>query len=162
MTHRGSNTCAPTARMINTGAGLAALTLGAVSLHAESGGTATTWMSEPEMTLAFTGKTISGNYASGKPFTETYLADGAISYREQAVEYQGHWSLQGGTFCTIYASDPTGGCYRVRQVSANCYEFYFVTRTEAEAALGAAGRPAWTARAAVSDRDATCQDKPSV
>lgn len=120
------------------------------------------WMDEAAMRAAFAGKTIQGNYASGRAFTETYRADGGIDYRERDVAYVGHWSLQGGTFCTIYHSDPTGGCYQVRQVSDNCYEFYFVTRTEAQAAERDLSRPAWTARAAVSDRDATCTDKPSV
>jgi hypothetical protein len=119
-------------------------------------------MDETAMKSAFAGKTIQGNYASGKAFTETYRADGSIDYSENNLEYRGHWSLQSGSFCTIYHSDPTGGCYQVRQVSANCYEFYFVTRTEAQAAEKDLGRPSWTARAAVSDRDATCNDKPSV
>jgi hypothetical protein len=118
-------------------------------------------MDEAAMKSAFGGKTIQGQYASGKAFTEVYRADGSIEYRERGVEYRGHWSLQAGTFCTIYHSDPTGGCYQVRQVSQNCYEFYFVARTE-EQANSDPSRPAWTARAAVADRDATCSDKPSV
>jgi hypothetical protein len=120
------------------------------------------WMDEASMQTAFAGKSIQGQYASGKAFTELYRADGSIEYREKGIEYRGHWSLQAGSFCTIYHSDPTGGCYQVRQVSENCYEFYFVTRTEAQAAEKDLGKPAWTARAAVTDRDATCSDKPSV
>lgn len=120
------------------------------------------WMADEAMRAAFGGKTIQGQYASGKPFTESYLADGGIQYQEKGITYSGHWSVQAGNFCTIYNTDPTGGCYQVRQVSENCYEFYFVSRTEEQAAAGDLGRPAWTARAAVSDRDATCSDKPSV
>lgn len=120
------------------------------------------WMDEAAIRATFGNKTIQGNYASGKAFTETYKADGTIEYHERGIDYRGHWSLQAGTFCTIYHSDPTGGCYQVRQVSDNCYEFYFVSRTEAQAAERDLSRPAWTARAAVSDRDATCADKPSV
>ena len=122
----------------------------------------TPWMDDTALNKAFAGKTIQGNYATGKSFTETYTADGAIEYKEKTVEYHGHWSLQAGAFCTIYHGDPSGGCYQVRQVSDNCYEFYFVTRTEAEAAVGDIGRPSWTARAAISDRDATCSDRPAV
>ncbi|WP_273890627.1 hypothetical protein, partial [Serratia marcescens] len=81
--------------------------------------------SEDALKVAFANKTIQGLYASGRAFTETYKADGAISYQERNVDYRGHWSLQAGTFCTIYDSDPTGGCYQVKQVSDNCYEFYF-------------------------------------
>jgi len=133
---------------------VASVTLPAAALEA--------WMDEGAMRAAFAGKSIQGHYASGKAFTETYLADGSIDYREKGIEYRGHWSLQAGSFCTIYHSDPTGGCYRVRQVSENCYEFYFVTRTEIQAAERDFGRPTWTARAAVADRDATCTDRPSV
>ncbi len=137
---------------------IVAIAASALPAHAGDG----PWMDEVALRAAFSGKTIQGNYASGKTFTETYQADGAIEYRERSVAYRGHWSLQADTFCTIYHSDPTGGCYRVRAESANCYEFYFVARTEAQVATEGPGRPAWTARAAVSDRDATCSDKPSV
>ena len=120
------------------------------------------WMDDGALTAAFSGKTIQGHYGSGKAFTETYASTGSIEYKEAKVAYRGHWSVQAGSFCTIYHGDPTGGCYQVRQVSDNCYEFYFVTRTEAQAAVGDLNRPSWTARAAVSDRDATCTDRPSV
>ena len=120
------------------------------------------WMDEAAIRTTFAGKTIQGLYANGRAFTETYEPGGAIAYSEKDVAYQGHWSLQAGTFCTIYDSDPTGGCYSVRQVGDNCYEFYFVARTEEEAATQGPGPARWTARAAVSDRDATCSDKPAV
>lgn len=119
-------------------------------------------MSEDALKAAFAAKTIQGHYATGKAFMETYAADGAIDYQERNVAYHGHWSLQAGTFCTIYDTDPTGGCFQVKQVSDNCYEFYFVARTEDEAARLGPGQPSWTARAAVSDRDATCTDRPTV
>lgn len=120
------------------------------------------WMDEAAIRQTFAGKTIQGLYANGRAFTETYKADGSIEYSERDAAYHGHWSLQAGTFCTIYDTDPTGGCYSVTQVGDNCYEFYFVARTEEEAAIQGPGPPHWTARAAVSDRDATCSDKPAV
>jgi hypothetical protein len=120
------------------------------------------WMDEGAIKATFSGKTIQGQYASGKDFTEAYEATGTIHYREHGVEYRGHWSLQAGTFCTIYHTDPTGGCFRVQQVGDNCYEFHFVARTEEQAANDETGRPAWTARAAVTDRVSTCNEKPVV
>jgi hypothetical protein len=123
---------------------------------------ATVWMAESELSGTFGGKTIQGHYASGAQFTEIYRADGGIEYRERSRQYAGHWSVQAGTFCTIYQSDPTGGCYRVRQVSENCYEFYYVARTEFDAANDVTIRPSWTARAAVADRPATCDERPAV
>lgn len=120
------------------------------------------WMGEGELRSTFAGKAVQGHYASGKAFTEAYRADGGIEYSEAGLVFGGHWSLQAGSFCTIYQGDATGGCYRVRQVSANCYEFYFVSRTEQQAAQQQFGQPAWTARAAVADRDPTCSEKPTV
>ena len=129
-----------------------------VLVIARPAGAIESWMDETAIREAFAGKTIQGNYASGKAFTEIYRADGSIEYRERGVEYRGHWSLQAGTFCTIYHSDPTGGCYQVRQVSSNCYEFYFVARTEEQAANEGPGRlgpraplfPTGTQRARIS------------
>lgn len=120
------------------------------------------WMGEAELTATLSGKTIQGHYASGRPFTESYGADGSIDYREPDRVSAGHWSIQNGAFCTIYKNDSAGGCYRVRQVSENCYEFYFVARTEFDAATDNTIRPSWTARAAVSDRTSSCDDRPAV
>jgi len=134
----------------------------AVAAEPDEPAPSSSWMSEEAMRSTFGDKTIQGLYSDGRAFVETYKADGSIAYSEKNYAYQGHWSLQAGTFCTIYHSDPTGGCYQVRQVSSNCYEFYFVARTEEEALELGPGAPKWTARAAVSDRDATCSDKPTV
>ena len=120
------------------------------------------WMDEAALTAAFAGKTIQGHYASGKAFTETYFAHGGIDYVEQTRQFGGHWSVQGRAFCTIYHRDSTGGCYLVGQVGENCYEFYYVARTEFEAANNLMIPPSWTARAAVSDRTSTCDERPAV
>lgn len=120
------------------------------------------WMDEGAIRSAFGGKTIQGHYASGVAFTETYGTDGGIDYRERDRTFAGHWSVQGGAFCTIYHQDAAGGCYRVTQVSENCFEFYFVARTELDAANDQNIGPSWTARAAVSDRPSTCDDRPAV
>lgn len=119
------------------------------------------WMSEAEMRAAFSGVTLEGKYGSGRPFTETYGADGRIAYRESGVSIGGKWSIEAGTFCTIYDRDPTGGCYRIRKAGGNCYEFYFVARTEADAHREP-GRPSWTARGSVSGRPGACADQHSV
>jgi len=107
--------------------------------------------------------TIDGRYASGKAFTERYAADGRLSYTEPGLALGGHWSVTEGTLCTIYDYDATGGCYRVARVDANCYEFYFVSRTEA-AAPGppGGGKPSWTARGALQGKPSACRDAPSV
>ena len=81
---------------------------------------------------------------------------------EPGVTLGGHWSVTEGTLCTIYDGDPSGGCYRVALVDTNCYEFYFVSRTEAAAPGPPAGKPAWTARGALQGKPSACRDQPSV
>jgi hypothetical protein len=117
-------------------------------------------MSEPALRAAFGGQSIDGHYANGKTFTESYGNDGRIEYREHGLTHRGRWSVEAGTFCTIYDTDPTGGCYRVRQVGGNCFEFYFVARTEAEALRP--GVPSWTARAWLKGSPSSCKDGATV
>ena len=70
------------------------------------------YMSEADMQSAFGGKAIDGHYADGVTFSESYAADGRIDYRERGRDMAGRWSVRAGTFCTIYDTSPTGGCYR--------------------------------------------------
>lgn len=120
-----------------------------------------TWMSEAAMRAAFDGTTLEGQYGSGRPFSESYGKNGRIEYRERGKVIGGRWSIEADTFCTLYDADPTGGCYRVRQVASNCYEFYFIARTEQQARENK-GRPAWTARGSVVGRPGTCAEQHSV
>ena len=106
--------------------------------------------------------TIDGQYADGRYFTERYGADMALDYSEGPRETTGHWSVVSGTFCTIYNGDPSGGCFRVARIGANCFEFYFVARTEDEVRRREDGKPGWTARGWVKGKKATCQDEPIV
>jgi hypothetical protein len=122
----------------------------------------TAWIPSAELSSLFSGRTIAGYYADGLKFTERYDRDGAIDYREEGRHLTGTWSIVADTFCTIYANSPTGGCYRVTRTSANCFEFYFQARTEAEAAMPDPGRPSWTARAWHTDRPSTCAEAPTV
>ena len=122
------------------------------------------WMVESELRTVFVGATIEGQYVDGRTFTESYHASGSLIYREavRQVDWSGRWSVVEGRFCTIYDKFGTGGCFRVRQTSANCFEFYFDTRTEAEARRSTLRRPTWTARAWRTDQLSTCTDRPMV
>lgn len=121
------------------------------------------WMDDVALRSTFAGTTIDGVYTSGMTFRERYLANGRLDYREQGGRaMDGHWSVIAGAWCTIYSVANTGGCFKVRQVSVNCYEFHFQTRTEAEAALPNPGKPSWTARAWLLGRPATCKEAPIV
>lgn len=114
------------------------------------------FMAEADIRAALGGQAIDGHYRNGRTFSESYAADGRISYRDDYRASGGRWSLVNGAFCTIYDGDPSGGCFRVRRSGANCFEFYFVARTEEEAK--APRKPDWTARGWRSDAKSTCVD----
>ncbi len=120
------------------------------------------WMDGAELVQRFGGATIDGRYASGKAFTERYEPDGRLTYTEHSLTLGGHWSVTEDTLCTIYDGDASGGCYRVARVAPNCYEFYFVSRTEDAAPGPPDGIPRWTARGAVQGQSSACKDEPSV
>ena len=121
------------------------------------------WMSNSELRTAFAGKTIEGVYRDGRAFKEAYHAGGRLNYDEGSRHITGHWSVINGTFCTIYDSEASGGCFRVHRISANCYEFYFQSRDEAEAADPKRDRrPSWTAQAWRTNALSTCAQRPTV
>ena len=120
------------------------------------------WLPSEGIARALTGKTIEGRYANGRAFTERYLADGHLEYLEDGETIGGHWSVTAGTLCTIYDTDPTGGCFRVTKAGANCFEFYFAARTEAAAPGPEGSVPAWTARGSVSGEPEACHDGANV
>lgn len=101
-------------------------------------------------------------YASGRRFTERYLESGALEYVENGILLTGRWFVTAGTLCTLYDTDPTGGCFRVMTSGSNCYEFYFVARSEEQARGPEPGTPSWTARGAIEGSPAACPDDASV
>ena len=137
-------------------AGLALASAGAGAQRADDA-----WMSEAELSAAFAGVTLEGKYGDGRPFHERYRADGRVEYEESRLTTGGNWSVRAGTFCTIYDGDASGGCFRVKKVGGNCYEFYFVARTETEAQRDPR-RPTWTARGSVVGKPGICQEESSV
>jgi hypothetical protein len=120
------------------------------------------WMNESELKAVFAGKGVDGRYRSGGPFAETYGADGHVDYEDEVRTSGGHWSIQAGTFCTIYDDDSAGGCFQVRRRGSNCFEFFFVAPTEEEALKSQAAKPQWTARAWVQDQPSTCKEEQDV
>lgn len=120
------------------------------------------WMSDEEIKQAFAGVAIDGVYVDGLTFTEAYAEAGGIVYRDPRKALTGRWSIVNQSFCTLYDSVITGGCFKVARHSANCFEFYFLTSSEAEAAKPEPGRPSWTARGWNKAKPATCDEKPAV
>ena len=142
----------------------AALVLG-ISLamgHMPGSALAKDWLTAREIESGLGGKTLEGMYATGQRFTERYLPGGQLEYFEGGLVMSGHWSVTEGTLCTIYDADPSGGCYRVSRSASNCYEFYFVSRSE-EAAPGPPDvKPDWTARGAVDGKVDACKEGANV
>ncbi len=121
---------------------------------ASSGSSASLWMNEADLETTFNGKTIAGLYPSGRAFVETFRRGGRVHYRDDLRRVSGQWTISSGNFCTFYEGDNTGGCYSVRRMGENCFEFYFISRSE-----GTRRRPeepTWTAQAWLSDSPSTC------
>lgn len=116
------------------------------------------WMQDAEIHAAFAGHTIEGYYADKRGFSERYDADGRLEYVEPYLQSVGRWSVRANAFCTIYDRDPTGGCYRVERLGANCFAFYFISRSERQAERDPLDRPMWTARGWRRDEPSTCEE----
>ncbi|MGQ0671647.1 MAG: hypothetical protein ACT4N2_02035 [Hyphomicrobium sp.] len=136
---------------------LAILWLSIAPMAAKPG---TLWMNEDELRTTFGGQSIDGHYQNGSTFSETYQSSGRVAYRDERRETGGRWSIVDGAFCTIYDDDPTGGCFRVMRSGDNCYEFYFVARTEEEARTPR--NPDWSARGWLSTGASTCTEGANV
>jgi len=121
---------------------------------ASSGALAILWMDDADLETTFSGKTIAGLYPSGRGFVETFRIGGRVQYQDDRRRVSGRWTINSGNFCTIYEGDNTGGCYSVRRMGKNCFEFYFISRTENTKRRPE--EPTWTAQAWLSDATSTC------
>jgi hypothetical protein len=116
----------------------------------------------PAIIKTFEGKTVKGAYANGTPVQETYFLGGAIDYWDSYNTSKGKWSVVNNLFCTFYdIGEMGGGCFRVEQVSANCFD-YFAVANSPEEALKPADEPRYTARASIMGLPETCPDELSV
>ena len=122
------------------------------------------------MRAAFIGKTLDGHYGNGLAWTEAYLEDGRLDYREsqrqaaRQLVFPRATSSAPSTIRRTAALD--GGCWTAIKASANCYEFYLAGLT-ADAHRGRAPVPAlaqrWNARGlAPGANPRPASEKPSV
>jgi len=124
------------------------------------------WMSEEAMRAEFIGKTRDGHFRTGKTWTSTHLANGRSEFIYDGRTWLGHWTLRGRVFCTF--GDPVtlpvlpNGCWSAVKVSANCYEYYVVRPSGAEAAENAWTDSQWFARGRRREEPSTCTETPSV
>lgn len=93
----------------------------ATAANAETG----QWLTSADITYMLVGRDISGFYQNGARFSETYRRVGKIEYRDDASRLQGSWSQKGDQFCTLYDKSP-GGCYRMKLLGPNCFEYWLV------------------------------------
>ena len=113
-------------------------------------------MSEHDIRKELIGPPMTGTYASGSPWDETYFKDGHIVYRDEKNNWVGKWSFRGRRFCTFYNQGVNGGCWYVLKTSDNCYEFYSAFRPFPSDKGGSPGRTSWVARGWRTSRPSTC------
>jgi hypothetical protein len=110
----------------------------------------------------FEGKGVSGVYSDGSPVKETYKLGGGIDYWDKVRTSTGTWSVVNNLFCTFYNNtEMNGGCFRVEQLSANCFDYYALAGSTDEA-LKPSDTPRYTARAHIEGAPNTCPDDLSV
>jgi hypothetical protein len=130
------------------------LVLGFLILMTQAAVAEDSWMDKQKMTESFAGRTIDGRYGSGLAFTETYRADGSISYKDTVTNATGNWQVTGQGFCTFY-EDMNGGCFLVRQMGANCFEFYISESQDTGPLSPQAGTP-YVAQGWYPEKPSTC------
>jgi hypothetical protein len=105
------------------------------------------------------GTTMSGQYASGKTWAETFNRDGTSQYAEDGKTINGKMTLNGHYLCFTYNADPSlnGGCFEVWKRGANCFDFYSVGLDSPSASMDQRrfGR-GWDARAWYANQQSTC------
>jgi hypothetical protein len=87
------------------------------------------WMQANELRAAFNGRTVTGQHIDGFPFTETYAADGSISYWQPEITTEGRWHIAKNEFCTFYEG-LNGGCFLTQKIGENCFQFYVTENQE--------------------------------
>lgn len=108
-------------------------------------------MAGADIAPVFSGMTMTGCYADGVKFTESYKSDGKIDYVDDNGADLGNWFEQQGLFCTFYVSQ-LGACFTVIRKGANCFEFHAVKDQEGTAI----DRDSWTSVGWDISKPATC------
>jgi hypothetical protein len=110
------------------------------------------FLDDAEIRRDVVGGDFSGHYADGKPWQELYRTDEKLTYSEAGQTIEGYWTLKSGTFCTLYRYAISGGCWRLKRIGANCFEFYDIGGPGNDVAP----RTRWTAKGWRKDKAPTC------
>ncbi len=141
-----------------------ALALSAFSLAAQATDKpkAAVALDGPTIIKIFEGKSVSGVYADGTPVKESYKLGGGIDYWDSHRTTTGTWSVVNNLLCTFYDDgEMSGGCFRVEQLSANCFDYLALASSPTEA-LTPSDTPRYTARASIDGIPETCPDELAV
>lgn len=131
---------------------IAALVLAAAPVLARADDDKRRFLGDAEIRADVVGHDFKGYYTTGKPWAEDYDASGSLKYREPNIDIAGYWTLSEGVFCTFYRQQLGGGCWRVRRVSENCFEFYGASQGPGRTATDTG----WTARGWKTKEAPTC------
>jgi hypothetical protein len=146
-------------RRIILGLALAAFTLPA---NAADKPKAPVALDGPTIIKIFDGRAVTGVYADGTPVKETYKVGGGIDYWDAFRSTTGTWSVVNNQLCTFYNDgEMSGGCFRVEQISANCFDYLALAGSTTEA-LTPSDKPRYTARASIDGIPETCPDELAV
>ena len=95
-------------------------------------------------------------------FAASQLASQSIEhYREGDKHWRGEWWVTDREFCFAYPPPGLGGCFRVTQVSANCYELYDFSSDAAKAEEPPNIADLWNGRMWLSTKPTTCEERPN-
>lgn len=136
------------------------LSLSLASLVAAAEAAAESWMSEADIRREMIGHAMKGYYRGGERWVDDYASSGGIAYHDDGGDFRGQWSFQGDVFCTFYGGDIAGGCYMVRQLSRNCFEFVSVPEDWRGPGLAPGSAPDWHARGWRGENPSTCEELP--
>ncbi len=116
---------------------------------------------ETEIRDLVSGTTFEGEFVDGVKWREAYHTDGSLDYDAHNAHWVGDWHADGELFCTFYRGVIEGGCYLVRQMSANCYYFYVagVGIDQPRMSRGIEDRQNWYARGWRKNAVSTCPDQ---
>ncbi|NOU08341.1 MAG: hypothetical protein HOO99_19375 [Hyphomicrobiaceae bacterium] len=110
------------------------------------------FLDDAEIKRDVVGSDFAGHYADGRPWQEHYHVDEKLVYTEAGRSVDGYWTLKEGMFCTLYRGALSGGCWRLKRIGTNCFEFYDAGAAD----RGAAARRLWTARGWRKEMAPTC------
>lgn len=139
------------------------LALGLISAHALPASAINDgWLSEESARIELIGYKMQGYYRDGERWTDAYAPDGTIAYTDEHVAWTGEWLFQGNVFCTFYNDRADGGCYLMRQLSRNCFEYVIVPNDWTGPGLPEGVTSEWFARGWRSEHVSTCEEPPTV